>query len=654
LIRLDYDGDDLIRIIPAPPFAPTRPGWREYLHAWRDESRLRVDYDDARYERTGSGWTQTCFCTAMLMTWDTELLDPHNATFRVERFVERGTREFGGHDAIVLWGAYPRIGFDDRNQLDFYRQLPGGIQGLRDLVSRFHALDVRILMPFNPWDHATRREPRPDIEAFVDLIVEIDADGLYLDTLSQLGPISDGVVGVLEQMVMESERSLPLARITDHLMSWGQGFEDSVAPGVIRNKWFERRHMVHMVDRWATDHTAEIHTAWMNGAGVVVWENVFGEWRGWSDRDKSLLRSMLPIQRRFSRSFLEGDWTPLVATAGPVYASTWQLEGTRLWTYVNRELRPADGPLVRIGEPADNVYLDLIHGMMIEPSTDGHGYVLAGRAEPRAIGAILESDPETAKGLQEFLNQQRELCRLATWKHRDAPKRRTRVIRSQQVPGRATPDSMVSLPAYRGAMTSTFRERECGTYPGHPFDTDYDLYVFDPNDVFELYGTYTRHVDLTAYALDIAPVTNDDYYAFVQDSSYQPAHRAYYLDHWSGPAPPPTIRSDPVVYVDLDDARAYAQWAAKRLPTEEEWQLAAETNSLTYGSTRVWNWTESEQTDGSTRWCIVKGGSSYQADGSIWYADGGPQEPAFSAKFILIWAGLDRNATIGFRCAVDI
>ena len=31
-----------------------------------------------------------------------------------------------------------------------------------------------------------------------------------------------------------------------------------------------------------------------------------------------------------------------------------------------------------------------------------------------------------------------------------------------------------------------------------------------------------------------------------------------------------------MVWVDLDDARAYARWAGNRLPTEEEWQYAAQ------------------------------------------------------------------------------
>jgi len=39
----------------------------------------------------------------------------------------------------------------------------------------------------------------------------------------------------------------------------------------------------------------------------------------------------------------------------------------------------------------------------------------------------------------------------------------------------------------------------------------------------------------------------------------------------------------PVVYVNLDDVKVYAAWASKRLPTEIEWQYAAQgTDMRTY------------------------------------------------------------------------
>jgi hypothetical protein len=242
----------------------------------------------------------------MIMSWDEQLYDVHAGLFTPESLVEQGRREFGGYDAILLWHAYPRIGFDDRNQFDFLRDLPGGLAGLADLVARFHALNVKVILPLNPWDRATRPEPGAPVDVLYDIMRNVDADGLYLDTLSSLSLETHGP-GAARDLVLETEGALPLSRVADHLMSWGQGFEDTTAPGVLRNKWFEPRHMVHLIERWNHDHSAELHTAWMNGAGIVVWENVFGTWVGWNARDRALLRSMLPVQRRFAQHFTAGE-----------------------------------------------------------------------------------------------------------------------------------------------------------------------------------------------------------------------------------------------------------------------------------------------------------------------------------------------------------
>jgi hypothetical protein len=106
--------------------------------------------------------------------------------------------------------------------------------------------------------------------------------------------------------------------------------------------------------------------------------------------------------------------------------------------------------------------------------------------------------------------------------------------------------------------------------------------------------------------------------------------------------------------LDLAEARAYAASVGARLPTEDEWQLAAEAGVLDVSGPRVWNWTESEHTDGRTRFAILKGGSDWEAEGSEWYVDGGAQEPAYSLKLLLVGGGLSRSARIGFRLAVDL
>jgi formylglycine-generating enzyme required for sulfatase activity len=89
------------------------------------------------------------------------------------------------------------------------------------------------------------------------------------------------------------------------------------------------------------------------------------------------------------------------------------------------------------------------------------------------------------------------------------------------------------------------------------------------------------------FSIDKYPVTNVQYAAFLTETGYTPAgDLASFLRHW--PARTGTNRSTsrwrhaaatgnkPVVYVSLDDARAYCAHQHKRLPNEWEWSYAAQ------------------------------------------------------------------------------
>ena len=235
-------------------------------------------------------------------------------------------------------------------------------------------------------------------------------------------------------------------------------------------------------------------------------------------------------------------------------------------------------------------------------------------------------------------------------------------------------------------MTVVMRERECGFYESAPEGGPRltDVYNFRTQ-------CFIRRVELKPFSIDLAPVTNAEFAGFLGATGYRPKHPENFLKHWSGRRPPRGMEEHPVVYVGLEDARAYAHWAGKRLPTEEEWQFAAQgrdgrrfpwgeemqpnrcNDGSTGGTTPVrafpdgrspfglydlcgntWEWTESERSDGRTRFCMLRGGSFYNARGSGWYMDGGPRPVNFAEKFLLLWPGLDRCATIGFRCVIEL
>ena len=92
----------------------------------------------------------------------------------------------------------------------------------------------------------------------------------------------------------------------------------------------------------------------------------------------------------------------------------------------------------------------------------------------------------------------------------------------------------------------------------------------------------------------------------------------------------------------------------ERLPTEDEWQLAAGLPGFERRAPAVWSWTESEHTDGRTRFVMLKGGSDHVSEGSDWYTDGGVRPPEFALKYLLPGLGVERSPSIGFRVCWDL
>jgi formylglycine-generating enzyme required for sulfatase activity len=676
-------------IIPAPDDPAQWPAFRSALAAWRAEAKARLGYRDALYRRKEFAWAAANYACGFIMMCDETFYDAHRGRYTVETLLDRGELEFGGYDSVVLWHAYPRLGVDDRNQFDFYRDMPGGLRGLRAVVRRFHRRGVKVYLNYNPWDTGTRREKSPDLENLAELVRALEADGLFLDTLSRgAREFRDRLDAARPGVILEGELPLPLENVPDHHASWAQWFDDSPAPGVLRNKWFERRHQQHQIRRWDEDHSGELHSAWMNGSGMMIWENVFGSWRPWNQRDRSILRAMLPVQRRFTGLFTGEGWTPLVPTErSGLFASLWESDKMRLWTLVNRNEHSLEGPLLNVPSAPTRRYFDLLAGTTAAGKSTGDTVLLSGAIPPRGIGCFLAgADRDLGKDFHDFMQRQARLQARAVFDTRQ-PRVETRPIPAPPgAPHIQVPDGMVEIPAATVELSLEMRVRECGFYEsvppaGHHFADSYTFQV----------QRFSRQLTFPRFALDETPVTNAQYARFLQSTGYRPRYKENFLKHWSDGRPPAGREDHPVVYVDLDDARTYARWAGKRLPAEEEWQYAAQgTDGRTWpwgdhlepgrcnggeagGTTpvkafpggrspfgcydmcgNVWHWTESRRSDGRTRFCIIRGGAFFVARGSNWYADGGPRPANFAAKFLLLWPGLDRCGTIGFRCAATL
>jgi hypothetical protein len=633
---------DGAKILAAPDDPADWPAWREALVRWRAEARERIGHDGASYDDPAFAWTQRCVAVSLMWLWDDELYDRERDAFTPEAFVASAQRELGGLDGVVLWHAYPVIGIDERNQFDWYRDVPG----LRGLVGDLQRLGLRVFLDYNPWDTGTRREPVGDEAAVAALVGELGADGVFLDTMKHALPGLRGAIDAARPGVaFEGESTLPLERIGDHHLSWAQWFADSPTPGVLRARWFERRHMLHHTRRWNRDHAAELRSAWLNGAGLLVWEVVFGAWVGWSPFDRSLLRALLAVQRRYAALLTEGELTPLAARSldGPwpsLVGTRFAHPGIDLYAIVNRTPIDVTASPLELGPLPDEARLfDLIAGAELDEPALG---IPAG-----GLGAIVALAPEHVDAaFLRFLDERRAAGGLDP--DRSFPARPTRRIEPLAVTVGAPPGGMVAC-APR-PLRARFRRRETGTYGEAPYVEEWKPLPPRLHDLVLV----ARPGPSGRFAIDVADVTNGQYHAFVEQTGYVPSIAHRFLAHWRDGAPPAGELALPVGFVDLDDARAYAAWRGVRVATEDEWQLAAEDGALVRLRPLVWNLTESEHRDGRTRFLILKGGSDYAAEGSDWYVEGGEQPPEHSLKLVLPGAGLARSAQIGFRCAVSL
>lgn len=102
-----------------------------------------------------------------------------------------------------------------------------------------------------------------------------------------------------------------------------------------------------------------------------------------------------------------------------------------------------------------------------------------------------------------------------------------------------------------------------------------------PNKQCNLEDEFPQHaVMLDAFLIDKFEATNARYFKFVLAAGHRPpANPKDAQDRtrnlWEGGQVPAAVADLPVVNVDWHDAKAYCEWAGKRLPTEAEWEKAA-------------------------------------------------------------------------------
>lgn len=185
-------------------------------------------------------------------------------------------------------------------------------------------------------------------------------------------------------------------------------------------------------------------------------------------------------------------------------------------------------------------------------------------------------------------------------------------------------------------------------------------------------------------------VTNHMYYAFLQESGYQPKDSRNFLKHWVDGKYRPGEEDLPVVNVSQEDAKAYASFYGMRLPTEAEWQYLAagpQHRKWPWGDAKeysrcnvyssglepvnchpegvspfglyqmcgnVWEMTDERNFDSDhDHYFITLRGGCYYTAPDYWHTEGGAIPNDYHLKVHQLGAALDRCSTVGFRCVKE-
>ncbi|MDB5456949.1 MAG: sulfatase-modifying factor protein [Caulobacter sp.] len=660
--------------------------WLADVTRWRAERRIRVGLDVSRYEKPELVWSQKAFMQAQAMMEDRYLYDPVAGHYTVDRYLNDLVERFGGIDAVLLWPDYPNLGVDARNQIDMIHALPGGLPGVKAMIADFHRRGVKVLFPMMMWDQGTRDPGAPWPEALTRLMIEIGADGMNGDTQDGV-PLAFSLAAERQGKVLafQPEGVVHDEQLAWNVMSWGQ-YDFGFVPKVDRYRWLEPRHMVNISDRWNRSKTDDLQYAFFNGEGWESWENIWGIWNGITPRDGEATRRVATIERGVAPFLTSPDWEPFYPmTRFGVFASRWPRDGAEVWTIVNRNEYDVDGRQMKVADAPGRRWFDLYHGVELKPEREGDNAWLSFPVEAKAYGAVLAIEGEPDAATRDLMARMKAMTAKplaafsAEWK--PLPQRMVEVAPTR--PAATTPAGMVEIPAgdFRFQVRGLAVEggNGAGVDVAYPWETAPRRF-------------HDHQMTIKRFFIDRTPVTNTQFKVFLDATRYRPKDDFNFLKDWTGGTYPQGWADKPVTWVSLEDARAYAAWAGKRLPREWEWQYAAQgTDGRAYpwgeawnpdavptpNRTRalaapdavnahpagaspfgvldmvgnVWQWTDEHQDD-HTRAAVLRGGSGYQPQGSLWYFPQAYRNDQHG-KLLLMAPSKDRAGTISFRCAMD-
>ena len=684
-------------------------------------------FDDTLYKRYDLSWIRNAYLIILQFAWDHNFYDQQNGGYQFKDFIQEGKKWFGKYDVYGLWPTWPTLGVDQRNQWDLYKDLPGGINKLQELSQFAEDNGTRFFILYNPWDQNTREENPYD--GMAALIKETDADGVVLDTRGNSSQklqhtadsIKPGVIMYSEGMATPVDmQGIVSGRVHDAI---------KMSPLLNLNKLIKPDFSIFRVCQFSDGRLhREVAISLFNGYGIEL--NHFQPQRPeWIPEEYRNLGKAIKILRENSAAFKSYDWTPLIPTfKNNIWVNEFPTRNKTIYTILSLIPEGFEGSLFEVENDDSYHFISLWHHKELNPVIkENKAYipVLTNPFEKSYLGTRREAsidciakfkrsllidqvndslfidskmgdsiivwngdplyensqniysewplkldlykifDRHSSKFVIQLFKNSEIMDERIIFINPNKPRLVSQVKRTEAAA--SAPDGMVKVPA--AEFTPIIRiDRSFIPYPN--YDT-------------------TNPIHINTFYMDKFPATNTQFYDFMESTGYQPEDPVNFLKHWKDGKYPKKLKNYPVVYISYEDAQAYAKWANKRLPTEAEWQYAAQgfdgrnypwgnrmvesmcnnnrnkiTSVIEYpeGASpfgvvdmvgNIWQLTNDVYDNGSYYFIIMRGGSYYNPTASWWYVKGGPQPLNKTQMLLRVSPGFERNATVGFRCVKD-
>jgi gamma-glutamyl hercynylcysteine S-oxide synthase len=730
---------------------------KEIAGEWQDGLRVFFQhrkifdlpfFDNTMFERKDLIWIRKSYFMHLIMAWDKKYYDLTDNRFHLFEFIEQGKKIYGGDDVIGIWPTWPTLGLDQRNQFDLFRDLPGGTKRLKSMADTMLKNGSRLFICYNPWDESTRQVGH--VNAISDIIRETGADGVVLDTRGASSKeLQDAADKVKPGVIMYSE-GMAIPKDMPDIVAGRVHNALYFVPMLNLNKFIKPEFAIFRVTELYKEKVKrEFSTSFFNGYGTEI--NIFAPGQpNWINAQYRYLGRTSRILRENTINFTQGRYTPLVLTSSDsIWVNKWETKDKSLYTIYSIIPGGYKDLLFQVSPKEKFHFVDLWQHKLLDPKKVNDHWMIEAETDAFAakdLGSNNEGEVDCIAQLPILISAKVEGDKLTVQASMG------KSLKIWAGPPDYTKKSLTLNPGIHSILLHEYFGGYEGDFIIQLFEDDLlmDEYILTikpgtarkisrtqkttankgnmqgmiqiPQGKFffrESHGDafipYPKeNVDslfnMPSFFMDKHPVTNAQFKVFMKSSGYIPADTSRFLKHWKDGKIPDGWENHPVIYVSYEDALAYAQWAGKRLPTEIEWQYAAQTSALNewpwkqinpvtrkeqvitetltttslegidssrcnlgngmlnpvgkypaggnpYGLQdlvgSVWQLTNDVYITGSYQYIIIKGGSYFKPSSSWWYVQGGPRELHYRQQLLRVSQGFERNATVGFRCIKD-